>query len=1112
MLQILSVLRGEVSDIISTNTKGGSGLSGGEASLGDKFEMAVVRRMQQLQQLYIRQGQQLKSKGRSDSTGDGMRQEILHPAQLNAEEALEQLLSSDPSEGTIRLVAGGPAPMQQQLQEALSVLENSDLGDSSSALSPPFATAIIPARSTDDGGDIDGEDEVEAARTMERLLLRLIAANSAVLRRAGAGTSALSPPQQSAATSEQADVSSKMEDANVIKYTAQLNIALYEHMLRVLRAETTAGKGLASLLKGPRLQERHKQRLLEMGGGLSEEALLKLEQGSGTMVELLDVLAAEAGVGEVDLAHDTSAINWEGSTVGGGNRKAKDAVESSDKDSDRGGEKSDKGSAKEESVLERRRAKPGGDTLSDAEVEAAQRSVEGFWDEINTIAGTMRGILRSTENGTVLRNPLPGEQTTSTSTGPAVEEASSDDRSKPRSPFSFRRMIDGAFNRLDEFTEAEDAAEEKDDAPTIDTPATAATATAAATAADKKKEALEKANRPGGSASSSSDSVREGDNTEEEIKEALDKFVQMLQGAMNGGDDNDDDDGDDARGRGSVGVGSDASTSADTLLRDYFDPVSRAQGRVLGREGAGRFQSEVLRDIMSVSRVTLSEEGAVVFSGTPTVSVNDPLRYISQNCSATSRSSSSRNGSGGAVKLSVNELFAAEVAARFECCNFKDEVDYLIIRNEVYPSLENGLQAAALDSLVQSAPAVMVFPRSWNTTAADVVNNPLKTLWRQLISSAAVVSSMAFATGRVDLIDSANPDLINTAVVTSTVFPMAVTAVLIANLASFAEFLVAKSKKVELSQAFIPSFSLFNYGQRSTLLTRPRNRNDLFDIAAAGTGTALVLSLAAVYAGLSLTQGVPKEVISSEFPTVPVSLLQLNTVLAQIFEPLYGSLYGATTIVTTTAADALPVTTAGAAGDVVTAVGNVVSSSVDGGGGGGGLDAAASAAASAAGLSQVVVDTTVHVHWLAVVGAASFISTVFSLLPVDNSAGSKLSYSALGRESWQLVSGLAGLFKLAFFTLMIFNVGGFAASNLLTRPKLMLDYVLFSQLVNSDRESQIATDSLSELDTGRKYLYYGLMSLLALSLFPYADFSAWLTNGVDEVISYTKSLLESSPL
>jgi len=48
---------------------------------------------------------------------------------------------------------------------------------------------------------------------------------------------------------------------------------------------------------------------------------------------------------------------------------------------------------------------------------------------------------------------------------------------------------------------------------------------------------------------------------------------------------------------------------------------------------------------------------------------------------------------------------------------------------------------------------------------------------------------------------------------------MVVTSVFIQNLSSFIEYIVAKSKNIEITQVFIPSFGeyLFNFGQRRYL-------------------------------------------------------------------------------------------------------------------------------------------------------------------------------------------------------------------------------------------------------------------------------------------------------
>ena len=68
-------------------------------------------------------------------------------------------------------------------------------------------------------------------------------------------------------------------------------------------------------------------------------------------------------------------------------------------------------------------------------------------------------------------------------------------------------------------------------------------------------------------------------------------------------------------------------------------------------------------------------------------------------------------------------------------------------------------------------------------------------------------------------------------------------------------------------------------------------------------------------------------------------------------------------------------------------------------------------------------DTLVHMHWLAIAGIVSFIGTLFQLIPIDNSSGSKLVYSYFGRDNAGLVASLFNLSKFIFLFLMILNIG-----------------------------------------------------------------------------------------
>ena len=119
----------------------------------------------------------------------------------------------------------------------------------------------------------------------------------------------------------------------------------------------------------------------------------------------------------------------------------------------------------------------------------------------------------------------------------------------------------------------------------------------------------------------------------------------------------------------------------------------------------------------------------------------------------------------------------------------------------------------------------------------------------------------------------------------------------------------------------------------------PKNRNEMFDIALVGVAVPLLSALVLMVYGIQLTTQADS-VVAASFPTLPVSLLKVNAIVSNVFLPAFPGLMK----------------------------GNGITSE------------------------------TVHLHWLAIVGAVSFIANTLQLLPLDNSAGSKMSYAALGRK------------------------------------------------------------------------------------------------------------------
>ncbi|KAJ1432277.1 hypothetical protein B484DRAFT_32127 [Ochromonadaceae sp. CCMP2298] len=465
------------------------------------------------------------------------------------------------------------------------------------------------------------------------------------------------------------------------------------------------------------------------------------------------------------------------------------------------------------------------------------------------------------------------------------------------------------------------------------------------------------------------------------------------------------------------------ATTSEQLIAEYFDAPSRSTGPAISRSGAGRFQNEVLKGVMTVSSVKLSQ-GAVIFES---------------------------------GKIRDTNKLALELEQRYTSSGLSEEVDYLLVMNERIPNLNQSPTQLALESMVGASPAIIVFPKSWNTTVTAVVTDPVKKFWRQTVSSVAVATTLIYAAARVGTFDPTGEFMTSSEVlqVSEYLLPMALSSALIQNAASFAEFWVAKAKGVQINSVFMPSVGelLFSFGQRSTYLSPPKNRSDMFDIAFAGVATALGLSLAAVYAGMALGAGAEREVAAG-FPTIPMSLLQVNTFVSQLFLAQFGDLYQA------------------------------------------GSD-----------MAQATADVPAQLHWLTVVGITSFIANTLQLVPGDNSAGSKLSYATLGREYGGLVSALAGVFKSIFFGLMIFNVGGFTNSPLLTKPKVLLDYFIVSQLVNNEFEVQLAKDNLTSVSDGRKSLYYLLLGLLLLSFFPYQAFVSGVSEELLGGVEFLKGLI-----
>jgi hypothetical protein len=167
----------------------------------------------------------------------------------------------------------------------------------------------------------------------------------------------------------------------------------------------------------------------------------------------------------------------------------------------------------------------------------------------------------------------------------------------------------------------------------------------------------------------------------------------------------------------------------------------------------------------------------------------------------------------------------------------------------------------------------------------------------------------------------------------------------------------------------------------------------MFDIAAIGTATPLLLSALAMYQGLSITASTSGADLGT-FPSVPVSILKISSIVSQAVSVYFPGV-----------------------------------------------------------LEQLSASgSTIHLHWLAIVGALSFISNTLQLIPRDNSNGGKLMLAVAGEQNFRVISVLAGVVKFLCIFPLIFNFSGDSADEVIDTSRLLIDYIVASQLAGNTAE------------------------------------------------------------
>jgi len=186
---------------------------------------------------------------------------------------------------------------------------------------------------------------------------------------------------------------------------------------------------------------------------------------------------------------------------------------------------------------------------------------------------------------------------------------------------------------------------------------------------------------------------------------------------------------------------------------------------------------------------------------------------------------------------------------------------------------------------------------------------------------------------------------------------------------------IEKLKKVKFSTILLPSLNFFSYGSRYIYLSKPKNKNELFDISISNIFLSIGLSMVFIYLGLYITTTSPIESLST-YPEIPTSLVISNNIIYQIFLSIYPKELTDISIYPT---------------------------------------------------------TSIHVHPLAAVGLTTFIGTILRLLPLDNGPSIYLINSLFKGETPYLVKSFANVIAAIYLIISLFTLNhGKVAEGIIT--------------------------------------------------------------------------------
>lgn len=354
---------------------------------------------------------------------------------------------------------------------------------------------------------------------------------------------------------------------------------------------------------------------------------------------------------------------------------------------------------------------------------------------------------------------------------------------------------------------------------------------------------------------------------------------------------------------------------------------------------------------------------------------------------------------GGELILRNQPQFVETIQQRLKETSLDKDFEMIVLDDTLDTSAESvSIEELALD---EPFPTVVVFPKAWRSRAEVTLEEAQSKLFSAkkittFFHSAIITSFCGMSAGVLDFAKNSNDANEILTILPSTEQLVNMALMIIATLgiqgvSNLVESVLARRRGVRLTHTSVPGLDFLTFGAKSTYLTLVQSYRDVFDMSAAHIGTSMTLSLAALSLGLKLMAGQTKEMIAA-YPTLSVGFLQINGFIKAIVASQFPDIFLA-----------------------------------------------------------LEPQSLVHLHWLVIVGAMSFLGQVTQLLPVDNTAGDKM-LSAVSKDSFSalLVRVAVGITKTLLLACAVFNVANINEG--ISRAKLLIAYTITGGVGRSDFE------------------------------------------------------------